>query len=92
MIGYIYEGLGYFVNFLELLILVRCILSWLPMNMNSPFVALIYRLTEPLLAPIRTLLYRSPLGGPGMTLDISPFLLMLILQGVYGLIGKVLIL
>jgi uncharacterized protein YggT (Ycf19 family) len=45
-----------------------------------------------MLAPIRTLLYRSPLGGPGMTLDISPFLLMLILQGVYGLIGKVLML
>jgi uncharacterized protein YggT (Ycf19 family) len=48
----------------------------------------IARLTDPILAPIRKMVYNSPLGGAGMMLDISPVIALFILEGVYGLIGR----
>lgn len=47
--------------------------------------------TEPLMAPIRKLLYKSPLGGPGMMLDISPIIVLFIIQGVYAMLGMILL-
>lgn len=88
MVVTIYTAMGYFVRFMELMIIVRCILSWLPIGLNNPIAAFIYRVTEPLLAPIRDMLYRSPLGGPGMMLDISPIILLFIIQGVYAVLGR----
>lgn len=82
----IYTALGYFVDLIGFLVLVRCILSWLPLNRNNPFVNLVYSLTEPLLSPIRNMLYRSPLGGPGMVLDISPIILFMLLEGIKTLV------
>jgi YggT family protein len=90
MIVTVYVALGYFVRFIELLIFARCILSWLPINFNSPIVHFIYILTEPFLGPIRKLLYKSPLGGPGMILDISPIILLFIVNGLYSVIGSLL--
>ncbi len=60
-----------FFNILEFAILIRCILSWLPINRNNFFYNIIYSLTEPIMAPIRRILDRSPLGG-GMMIDFSP--------------------
>jgi uncharacterized protein YggT (Ycf19 family) len=45
-------------------------------------------MTDPILAPIRKMVYNSPLGGAGMMLDISPVIALFILEGVYGLIGR----
>ncbi len=90
MIANIYIALGYFVRFLELMVLIRCILSWIPMRFNNPFVNFINSVTEPMLFPIRKMVYKSPLGGPGMMLDISPVILMLLLDGIYGIAGQLL--
>lgn len=91
MVYTIYIALGYLARFLELMVLVRCILSWLPINFNNPIVNFILSVTEPLMAPIRKLLYRSPLGGPGMMLDISPIIVLFIIQGVYSMLGMILL-
>lgn len=85
MTDIILTTLGYFVNFLDLMIFVRCLLSWLPMGTN-PISSFIYTVTEPILKPIRDMIYRSPLGGPGMMLDFSPIIAMLLLSGIYNLI------
>lgn len=90
MVVSVYVALGYFARFLELMILARCILSWLPINMNNPVASFIYRITEPMLAPIKRMLYKSPLGGPGMMLDISPIIVLFIIDGVYAIIGRLL--
>ncbi len=86
----IYIALGYFVRFLEILIFAYCILSWFPRGIyGNPIVDFIRRLVEPMLSPIRNLVYRSPLGGPGMMLDISPIILLLIIDGLYSILSRV---
>ena len=57
-------------------ILARVIISWIPIGEGSPFmpaVRFIYQITEPILAPIR-----SVLPNTGM-LDLSPMIAMLLL-------------
>lgn len=57
-------------------ILARVIISWIPIGEGSPFmpaVRFVYQITEPILAPIR-----SVLPNTGM-LDLSPMIAMLLL-------------
>lgn len=86
MLYMVWVALGYLIDLIEFLIVIRCILSWLPIGNNNPIATFIYKMTEPLLSPIRDMLYRSPLGGPGMVLDISPIILFLLLDGLKRLI------
>jgi YggT family protein len=58
---------------LVLLLLARAIISFLPLDRYHPIVMWIYRLTEPLLAPIRRFL--PPMGG----FDLSPIVLLILL-------------
>ena len=58
-----------------LLIIIRVVLSWLPVNRWHPLVVLITRITEPFLAPFRRMLPPWRTGG----LDLSPFFLILTL-------------
>lgn len=53
-------------------------MSFMPGNSRSGPVKFIYSLTEPLLAPIRSAFGLISLGG--MSLDISPLVLLLILD------------
>ena len=67
---------------LYIMLFVRILLSWFP-GARGQMVVLLHRCTEPFLAPIRRVIARSPLGGPGMFLDFSPifaFLLMFLLR------------
>ena len=48
------------------ILLIRVILSWVNPNPYNPIVQILYRLTEPVLAPIRRVL--PPMGG----FDLSP--------------------
>lgn len=60
---------------LSLTIFARIVLAWFPGTFppGHPLVNVLYRITEPVLAPIRRLVYR---GGP---FDFSPMVAMLIL-------------
>lgn len=55
-------------------IIIEVILSWVNPGAYNPATVLIYRLTEPLLAPARRLL--PPMGG----LDLSPLIVLIFLQ------------
>ena len=59
------------VNLLFWLILIRVLMSWINPGLNNPIMAVIYQLTEPLMAPVRRML--PPMGG----LDLSPIILLL---------------
>jgi len=61
-------------NILYGMLIIRIILSWLPMFRGGRLVEFIFAFTEPILSPIRNIIERSPLGGPGMMFDFSPFL------------------
>ena len=69
-----------FFNVLMVLLFVRILMSWLPMFQGSRFAELLFSLTEPFLAPIRKLIMKSPLGGPGMVLDFSPIIAFVLLR------------
>jgi YggT family protein len=62
------------IDLYSLIVLVAVILSWTQMDRRNPLAAIVYGLTEPLLAPIRSVL--PPMGG----LDFSPMLLLVALQ------------
>ena len=78
----------YFAQLLTFLIFLRAILSWFPEpRMDSPLRAIYYgllqmahTLTEPIITPIRDLIRRSPLGGPGMMLDFSPIIAIILIR------------
>jgi YggT family protein len=60
-----------------LVFIARAILSWLPIDPRNPVAAVVFRITEPVLQPIRRILPRT---GP---LDLSMlvvFVLLIILQ------------
>ncbi len=62
------------IDLYSLVVLVAIILSWLPAGRNNPLALMVYRLTEPALAPIRKAL--PPMGG----LDLSPIVLLIALR------------
>lgn len=62
------------IDFYSLVVLAAVILSWVPGNRHNPLAMLVYRLTEPALAPIRRAL---PLMGG---LDLSAMVLLTALR------------
>ncbi len=54
------------------LILIRALISWVNPDPLNPIVQFLYRVTEPILEPIRRFL-------PRMTIDISPIIAFLII-------------
>lgn len=74
-------ALYYLLEVVNLILIVRCVISWLPLGYNR-FTEMLYTLTEPILAPIRRLLEKT-MGGRTMFVDFSPivaFLLITLIQ------------
>jgi YggT family protein len=66
---------------LTALIFFRAILSWFPIDPHNPLVTVLHELTEPILAPLR-----SVIPHVGM-IDITPLVAMILIQ----IIGRALI-
>jgi len=81
-------AIHYFASLLIYLIVARAILSWFPEPRNDgPLRQLYYFvlrlahvLTDPVVGPIRNLIRKSPLGGPGMVLDFSPIIAIVLIN------------
>lgn len=76
------------VGLLEIIIVIRVILSWANADPYNGFVGIIYRIADPLLAPFRKLVPPWRLGG----LDISPIFAFFTLEFIkrlidYGLVS-----
>lgn len=80
MLSVVRTALFYLVEAIELLILARCLVSWLPIDRSNKIINFLYQVTEPLLAPVRNLLSRTPLGRGGFMLDLSPIIVFFVLQ------------
>ncbi len=65
---------------LTILIFLRALLSWFPVDPRSRLVLLLYQLTEPILAPLRRVIPRA-----GM-IDLSPMIAIIILQIIANLV------
>ena len=87
--GSLVAGLGWLlygaVSVLLALIVARIVLSWLPFGRGSRLMETLYGLTEPVMAPFRQLI--PPLG----VFDLSPIILMFLLNFVQSAIHRMLI-
>ena len=63
-----------FFFLLSLAILARVLLSWVRVNPYHPAAELLYRITEPILAPLRRVI--PPVG----MVDVSPVIALILLQ------------
>jgi len=61
------------VELYSLIILVRAVMSWIPETRNTKLFWYIYKITEPVLAPVRNII-------PNLGIDISPIVVILILR------------
>ncbi|MBV9664062.1 MAG: YggT family protein [Actinobacteria bacterium] len=67
--------LGNLIDIYLLLLIGRILLSWFPISPESPMstvFSFLYRITEPVLGPIRRML--PPIGMGGVALDLSPII------------------
>ena len=67
------------IDLYSLVVLAAVVLSWVRSDRRHPLVQLVYKLTEPAIAPIRRVL--PPIGG----LDFSPMILLVALRILRGL-------
>ena len=63
----------------EYLFIARAIVSWFPMIHGNPIVELLYTITEPILAPIRAVLWKIP-GFDSLPLDFSLLVAYLLIE------------
>ncbi len=77
-LGYLFTALGNLVDIVIqiyiIIIIIRALISWVNPDPYNPIVRFLYRVTEPVLRPIR---YRLPTVAMG--LDLSPVVVILIL-------------
>jgi len=58
-------------------------MSWFPGTRHGAIGQFLFAMSEPILGPVRKILQQTPLGGPGMMLDLAPmasFLLILLAE------------
>lgn len=67
-----------FIRAIYFIIIARALMSWFIRDLSNPIARFLHEITEPLLAPIRTLLRALGLGGT--MFDFSPLVLFLLLQ------------
>lgn len=74
-----------FIGIIQILMLIRAVMSWFIQEEGSRFYDFLYFTTEPVIFPVRRLLQAFGLAGDGMIIDVS-FLVTVILLSVIQLI------
>lgn len=70
-----------FLTAIEALMLIRAILSWLPVDEESTLANFVYMMTEPIVMPVRLVLERFD-SIRNMPIDISFFVAFLLLSAI----------
>ena len=86
--GAVYTALNIVLAIFEFALIARVLLSWLP-SINGKVVNLLYSVTEPILAPIRSLLSRSSFFGNSM-FDFSPIVAFLLISMIRNFLVRIL--
>lgn len=85
-----YQALDRLINLIEVLILIRIILSVINIGLDNFVGKIIFNMTEPILFPARELLKKLNINT-GM-FDFSPLLALLFLRVFYNVIGRMIFL
>ncbi len=82
------SGINTFANVLTYAIFARVILSWF-VGRGNALTNMLDVIVEPILGPVRNLIYKSPIGGPGMGLDFSPIIAYILIGFIRGILIQV---
>lgn len=87
---FLIQAVNMFFSVATMMLFLRVVFSWFPVG-NNRLMELLLFLTDPIIVPIRNIVRRSPLGGPGMIIDFSVLIAFVLLRVVQGLIVSALI-
>jgi len=76
---YIRTAIAIVLEIMNWAIFARAIISWLPISRESGVVNVLYQITEPILAPIRSIIQKSAFGQ-NMMVDFSPIIAFLLIR------------
>ena len=85
----LYRAIDILFNIIEILILIRIIFSFLRIGPYNPIGRIVYEMTEPILGPVRELIYK--LGIDTGMFDFSPLIAVLILRLILSILRSILI-
>lgn len=75
----------YLINFICILIVVRALISWLPLGEDSKIVSFLNLMTEPVVSPIRKVLYKFQFMQD-FPVDFSPMIAIIILWAISSML------
>jgi len=70
--------IGQIIGLYKLVLIARIALSWIPHNPHNPIITFLYKITEPVLEPVRRII--PSIGG----IDISPIVVFIGLSFIKG--------
>lgn len=89
--GYtVYKAFDYLFSIMEILIIARIIISWIPIPKENRLIQILYQITEPILAPVRHLIEKSAIGH-NIMMDFSPIIVFIIIRVIKTLLANLLI-
>ena len=71
--------IGQIIGLYKLVLIARIVLSWIPHNPHNPAITILYKITEPVLEPVRRVI--PSIGG----IDISPIIVFIALSLIKGI-------
>jgi YggT family protein len=83
----VYRAIDIVITVVQYSIFARVIVSWLPISRENQLIKLLYQVTEPILAPIRTIIQKSAFGK-NMMFDFSPIIAFLLLGVLRSVVGR----
>ena len=86
MIALIAAILSRLLDAVKLLIIIRCIISWIP-NFYNSFTEVIYKITDPVLRPVQNVMSRLMNGQ--MMIDFSPIIVFVLIEFVQRLLFQI---
>jgi YggT family protein len=76
LIPFVAQVINQVINILIYAIIIRAFLSFIPQIRSNQLIRLLNDITDPLLKPFQ----RFQIGGPGMAMDFSPLIAIIILS------------
>ena len=89
MRGIVIDSVYVFSWVIKSLILVRFFFMLVPKTRTGRFSRLVFMLTEPVLSALRAVIKKSPLGGPGIVVDMSPVFGYFLVEALAGLVSAI---
>lgn len=79
------QAIYWLINIVSILIVVRALLSWLPLGENNKLIYFLDMMTEPVVSPIRKLLNKSETVSQ-LPIDFAPLIALILLSVISGLV------